>query len=140
MHDRKSHYKRAQVSDQIQVPLALTRMMPLGIAGTCGTPWEQPAPASKTYRVLPIKATSAAPLTRLPVCRICLTGRKIIHCCRDNAVGIDLGDARASDATRVRPYISGLFAAADIRVRPANSTFGDIKVAIGPKLQAARII
>src|SRR6266404_269156 len=51
-----------------RLPSALTRITPFGIAGTCGTPCEQPAPPSKTYRVLPIKATSAAPLIRLPVC------------------------------------------------------------------------
>ena len=32
------------------------------------------------------------------------------------------------------------FAAADCRIRPANSLFGNIYVTVGPKLQAARII
>src|ERR1700730_11484999 len=56
--------------------------------------------------------------------RICLTGRKIIHGRRADTVGIDLGDAGASDATFVRPSTSGLFAAASSRVRTANSPFG----------------
>ena len=72
--------------------------------------------------------------------RICLNEGRLSTAVVTNAVGIDLGDARASDATHIRPNTRSLFAAANRRVRSADSPFGNIKVAIGPKLQAARII
>src|SRR5438876_9829831 len=72
--------------------------------------------------------------------RICLTGRKVVDCRRADAVGIDLRDTRANDATCVRSHVRDLFAAAYRRVRTANTPFGNIKVAVRPKLQTARIV
>src|SRR5439155_8995725 len=73
--------------------------------------------------------------------RTCLARGKIVHCCRDNAVGIYLRNARASRATCVWPNRrNDLFAAAFSRVRPANSPFCNIKVAVGPKLQTTRVV
>ena len=70
-----------------------------------------------------------------------LAGGKIVYYRRAKAVVIDLGNARACDCClcRVLPP-ADLHAAANCRVRSADSPFGHIKVAIRPKFQAARII
>src|ERR1700682_3698389 len=47
----------------VVLPSAFTRSTPLRVLAS---PWEQPAPAKSAYSVLPMNATSATPLTRLP--------------------------------------------------------------------------
>src|SRR6201987_5303622 len=65
-----------------------------------------------------------------------LAGRKRVTYRRWEAVN-DPGDARVGRATGVWPNSSDHYAG---RIRSANSPFGNIKIAVGPKLQATRII
>jgi hypothetical protein len=55
--------KALRLATQATVPFALTRNTPLKVPSR---PCEQPAPASRPYRDVPMNFTSATPLTRLP--------------------------------------------------------------------------
>src|SRR5437588_12412725 len=141
MRDRKSHQKRAQVSDQIRGAVGIDTDDAIRHRRYLRHTMRAASSAEQDIKGVSDKGDIGCAAFEIASNRTRLTGWEIVDCFRDNAVGIDLGDTRASDATSVRPNgRHDLFAAAFSRVRPANSPFGNIKVAVRPKLQAARIV
>src|SRR5437868_6784770 len=84
-------WKRLRLATKVVWSLESTRITPLFVPAS---PCEHPAPASSPYSLPSTKATSATPLTKLPIPWVGLARRQVIYNGRDGPVGSHLGDPR----------------------------------------------
>ena len=113
MGDRISLHKRAQVSDQIRCAVRINPDHAIGHLRHLRHTMRAASAAEQDIKRVSDKSDIGCATNQTANSRTCLARGKIVHCCRDNAVGIYLRDTRASRATCVWPNRrNDLFAAA----------------------------